>query len=446
MQYTRITGSTATLLPSPKGEDTQEQPSLHTSKKHSSRWDILWLFLLTRAMLVLITYFGYILLTQSKYSSAPVDISTLIASWNHWDATRYLNIALVGYHKLPDDLAFFPLFPLLISLLGHPFGNGSYFFVGMLLSNLALLGTLFFLYTLAEELGGKQTARRTLLYLCIFPTAFFFFTAYNESLFLFFTLGGFLALRRQRWWLAGLAGGLSALTRSTGIFFVIPFLYELWVYRQQIKTNSWGDSDEVGGNRDEVGGDRDEVGGKPQPYKQSSTSYLLLRAIAPITLVPLGTLLYCLYNWQVTGNPIAFASVQARWSRYLSLPWAGIWQNIWQIFWHQPFGSFYQVHSLIDLTMTLGFVALMILGWRKSRMSYNLWLAIVFVYILVTPSVGQADALTSNQRFVLEMFPAFITLALLGQRYPRLHEAILWIFPAMLGILSLLFVLGKWMV
>jgi Gpi18-like mannosyltransferase len=398
--------------PSSKGEDTQKQYPSRAGKKHASHWDVLQLFLLTRAMLVLVTYFGYILLTQHKYSSAPVDIWTLIASWNHWDATRYLNIALVGYHKLPDDLAFFPLFPLLISLLGHPFGNGSYFFIGMLLSNLALLGALFFLYTLAEDLGGEQTARRTLLYLCIFPTAFFFFTAYNEALFLFFTLGGFLALRRQRWWLAGLAGGLSALTRSTGLFFVIPFLYELWVYRQQIKTR-W---------------------------------LTLISSVTPIVLVPLGTLLYCLYNWQITGNPIAFASVQARWSRYLSLPWAGIWQNIWQIFWHQPFGSFFQVHALIDLIMTLGFITLMILGWRKSRMSYNLWLTVVFVYILVTPSTGQADALISNQRFVLEMFPAFITLALLGQRYPWLHEAIIWIFPAMLGIFSLLFVLGKWMV
>ena len=162
--------------------------------------------------------------------------------------------------------------------------------------------------------------------------------------------------------------------------------------------------------------------------------------------LPLGTLLYCLYNWQITGNPLAFASVQSRWSRYLSLPWIGIWQNIGQVFWNQPFGSFNQVHSLIDLTLTLGFMALTILGWRKSRMSYNIWLAFVFVYILVSPSVGQADALISNQRFVLEMFPAFITLALLGQRYPRLHEAILWVFPALLGVFSLLFVLGRWMV
>src|SRR5437763_9894741 len=263
MQHALITRSTDTLSPSSTGENIEEQHLLHTRKKRSSHWDILWLFLLTRALLVLVTYFGYILLTQGKYSSAPVGIPTLIASWNHWDATRYLNIALVGYHKLPEDLAFFPLFPLLISILGHPFGNGSYFFIGMLLSNCALLGTLFFLYTLAEELGGEQTARRTLLYLCIFPTAFFFFTAYNEALFLFFTLGGFLALRRQRWWLAGLAGGLSALTRSTGVFFVIPFLYELWIYRQQIKMR---------------------VCLAPSRPLWSSTGYLFLNA-APILLV-----------------------------------------------------------------------------------------------------------------------------------------------------------------
>jgi Gpi18-like mannosyltransferase len=393
-------------------EQRPVQESSGPKKKRSARWEILWLFLLTRIMLVLVTYFGYILLTQPKYSSAPVDIWTLISNWNHWDAIRYLNIALIGYHTLPVDLAFFPLFPLLISILGHPFGNGSYFIIGMLISNFALLGTLFFLYTLAEDLGGAQIGRRTLLYLCIFPTAFFFFTAYNESLFLFFTIGGFLALRRKHWWLAGLAGGLSALTRSTGIFFVLPFLYELWVQRQQIQTR-WT---------------------------------TLIGAITPIILVPLGTALYCLYNWQITGNPIAFASVQSHWSRYLSWPWVGIWQNIGQVFWNQPFGSFDQVHSLIDLVMTLGFIALTIIGWRKSRMSYNIWLAFVFVYILITPSTGQADSLISNQRFVLEMFPAFITLAFLGQRYPRLHEALIWIFPILLSTFSLLFVLGKWMV
>jgi hypothetical protein len=54
--------------------------------------------------------------------------------------------------------------------------------------------------------------------------------------------------------------------------------------------------------------------------------------------------------------------------------------------------------------------------------------------------------LISNQRFVLEIFPAFITLAMLGLRHPRLHQALLWIFPALLATLSLLFLMGKWMV
>lgn len=392
--------------------EDRSQEQNKPSKTRSARWEIVGLFLVTRVMLVLVTYFGYILLTQPKYSSAPVHISVLLGSWYHWDAIRYLNIAQMGYHTLPFDLAFFPLFPLLIIAFGFPFGPGSYLLIGMIISNLALLGTMFFLYTLASEMGDSQTGRRTLLYLCIFPTAFFFFAAYNESLFLFFTIGGFVALRRQHWWLAGLAGALSALTRSAGLILVAPFLYELWVQRQQIKTN-W---------------------------------FTLLKATVPILLIPLGTALYCLYNWQLTGNPITFASVQWRWARFLSWPWEGIKQNILDVFWQQPFGSFYQVHSLIDLVMTLGFLALTILGWRKLRTSYSIWLSLLFLYVLISPSIGQDDALISNQRFVLEMFPAFITLALLGQRYTRLHQTILWAFPVLLGIFSLLFVLGKWMV
>jgi Gpi18-like mannosyltransferase len=390
------------------------------ANKRTATWEIFWLFLLTRVLLILVTYFGYIFLTQPKYSSTPVDLSTFIASWGQWDAKHYVNIAIFGYktlieiqhQKIPEELAFFPLFPLLISILGRPFGNENYLIVGMLISNLALLGTLFFLYQLAEEFGGAQTGRRTILYLCIFPTAFFFFTAYNESLFLFFTTGGFVALRRQHWWLAGLAGSLSALTRSTGIFFAIPFLYELWLHRQAIITH----------------------------WKSA------LKAILALLLIPLGTALYSFHNWQITGNPLAFASVQLRWSRHLDWPWAGIWQNFYQIFWVQPFGSFNQVHCIIDLVITLAFIVLTIIGWRKLRPHYSLWLTTIFIYILISPSVAQDDALISNQRFVLEMFPAFMILAQLGIRYSRLHEVLLWVFPPLLGIFSLLFLLGKWMV
>src|SRR5260370_18121499 len=84
---------------------------------------------------------------------------------------------------------------------------------------------------MAGDTLGELVGRRLLLYLCIFPTAFFFFAAYNESLFLLFTASSFLAMRRQQWWLAGILGLFAALTRSAGIFLVIPYLYVICLSR-----------------------------------------------------------------------------------------------------------------------------------------------------------------------------------------------------------------------
>jgi Gpi18-like mannosyltransferase len=379
--------------------------------KRAPTRDIIWLFLATRLLLLLVTYFGYILLTASKYSGAPVNLTTFLSTWDHWDATRYLAIAQYGY-KTQFDFAFFPFFPLLTALLTPPLGSWSYLIVGMLISNGALLGTLFVLYQLAVDSGGEQVARRTLLYLCIFPTAFFFFAAYNESLFLLCVTGAFLALRKQRWWLVGVLGFFATLTRSAGILLVVPYLYELWQARESLFVRKRA----------------------------------LIFAAMPIVLIPLGMLLYSLYCWKMTGNPFIFASVQYHWARHLSWPWVGIWQALFEFFWNQPFGSFNEVHVLLDLTATLAFLTLIVVGRRHLRGSYTLWTGFLLLYIILTPSIDQHDSLISNQRFVLEMFPAFITLALLGIQRPRLHQAFMLLFPPLLATLSLLFVMNRWMV
>ena len=375
--------------------------------------DIILLFVATRLLLVMVTYFGYILLVVPKDSTIPVNIISLLTSWNRWDATNYVRIAQFGYQKV-YDLAFFPLFPALIWTIGHLLGNWSYLLVGTVISNLALLGALFVIYQLAVESLGEQVAHRTLLYLCIFPTAFFFFAAYNESLFLLLTASAFLAMRRQRWWLAGILGMLAALTRSAGLFLVIPYLWELWVSQGSI----------------------------------IATRQKILLRLIPIVLIPLGTALYCLYCWNVWGDPIASVTVQSHWARQLSWPWLGILVSLYELFWVQPFGSFNEVHIVLDLSATIGFIVLAVLGWRKLRLrfSYNLWLGMLIFYGLIGPALVRHDAVQSNQRLVLEMFPAFFVLAALGVKHPRLHETLMLIFPVLLATLSVLFVTNRWMV
>ncbi len=397
-----------------------EKPAGEAARKPAPVWDIVWLFVATRLLLVMVTYIGFILFPVPAhfYPNTPVHVTGLLTSWNHWDAANYTYIAKFGYTRV-ELTAFFPLFPLLIKVIAFLIGHHGYIAISMILSNLALLGTMFVLYHIAADALGDQVGRRVLLYLCLFPTAFFFFAAYNESLFLFLTVSSFLAMRRHRWWLAAILGFFAALTRSAGLFLVIPFLYEVWVSRERI-------------------------GASIRIILRKFPDFLL--KAFPIILIPLGTLLYCLYNWILFGNPFAFASVQIYWARHLSWPWVGIWQALVDIFWATPFGSFYEVHTLIDLTATIGFIILAILGWRKLHTSYNLWLAILLLFMLLSPATTQHDALQSNQRFVLEMFPAFITLAALGIKHYRLHQVLLLVFPTLQAVLAMLFVLNRWMV
>jgi len=308
---------------------------------------------------------------------------------------------------------------LLIKGIAFLFGNNGYIAIGMLLSNLALLGALFVLYQIASDILGEQVGRRTLLYLCIFPTAFFFFTAYNESLFLFLTASSFLAMRRQKWWLAGILGLFAALARSAGLLLVIPFLYELWNTRDNLTTTDQNVS-----------------------YKIPS----MMLKVFPIFLIPLGILLYCLYCWKLFQNPLAFAAVQSHWDRHTTWPWVGIWTTLRELLLIQPFGSFFEVHLLLDLAATISFIVLAILGWRKLRMSYNIWIILLLFFMLISPAIAQHDVLVSNQRLILEMFPAFITLAASGIKYPRLHQGLLIAFPFFQATLAVLFVLNRWMV
>ncbi len=381
--------------------------------KRAPTRDILWLFFLTRIALIIITYVGYILVYAKKYSSTPVNVNALLSVWNHWDAANFVRIAQYGY-QTRFDVAFFPLFPLLIRILAFPisFWGGSYLLMGTLISNAALLGTMFLLYQLAVELIGEDGARRSLLYLVIFPTAFYFFSPYNESLFLLFSLGSFLAMRRQHWWLAGLLGLLASATRSAGIFLVIPYLIEVWVTRESIAA-----------------------------LRQN-----IIRRVLPVILIPIGTAAYALYCWHISGDPIAFAAVQSHWGRHTTWPWVGIWNAFVDLFRYDGFGSFNEVHILLDLSATIGFIILTFMGWRKLRLSYNVWLVILIVFMLLSPGTDKTDVLLSNQRFVLEMFPAFITLGMLGIKHPRLHQTMMLIFPLLLATLSIIFLMNKWMV
>jgi Gpi18-like mannosyltransferase len=340
----------------------------------------------------------------------------LLSAWNNWDALRFIQIAQYSYTNA-NYSAFFPLFPMLIKAIAWLCGNQGYAAIGMLLSNAALLVSLFILYQLASDLLGERVGRRTLLYLCIFPTAFFFFAAYNEAFFLLLTSATFLALRRRNYWLAGLIGLLAALTRSAGILLVIPFLAETW---------------------------------QQEYIKPSLQDGVHLRKIfiktLPVVFIPLGMSLYCLYCLHKFGSLLEFAEVQINWGRSTTWPWTGLFSAFYQLFIGQKFGSFYEAHILLDLAATLAAIYFAALSWRKLPLSFAIWISLLVFLTLCSAASHAPDPLVSNQRFILEMFPAFFLLAELSSKRSRLHNACLIAFPFFQALLAALFVLNRWMV
>ncbi|MGV9314237.1 hypothetical protein ACWDR0_18950 [Streptomyces sp. NPDC003691] len=140
-----------------------------------------------------------------------------------WDAALYTDIATEGYppglsygddgEPTGNNLAFFPLYPLLIravaGLTGHDAGG-----VAIVLAHLALLGALFAVHALLTRLHGPRAALAGIVLLAgAQPMAVTFLMGYSESLFLALAAAALLAAHREAWLTAGVFGLLAGLTR-----------------------------------------------------------------------------------------------------------------------------------------------------------------------------------------------------------------------------------------
>jgi Gpi18-like mannosyltransferase len=224
----------------------------------------------------------------------------LLHSWYRWDTGQYISIATSGYQQ-HWKFAFFP--------------------------------------------PGR--AYRTALYLSVFPTAFFFATAYNESLFLILILLSFYYLRHANWWLAGLCGLFATLTRSGGLILLLPFCYE-YAYQHRFKLKS-----------------------------------MRFDCIAG-ALIPAGLGFYSLYCYVQVQDALAFSHAEAHRNRELQAPWQSF-RDAFRIIQHQNMLTFFSIHNVLDLSARLFIRILLVLcfvgPWKFSRehLAYGLYAAGIFM-------------------------------------------------------------------
>ncbi len=159
--------------------------------------------------------------------------ASLLGIWQRWDAIHYIRIVQGGYSS-PELTAFFPAFPLLGYLLHNLIGLDATLSL-IIIDNLSLILALSIFYQLICLDFPIPIAKRSVVLLMVFPTAFFLLAPYAESLALALVLMTFWYARRSRWILATLAGIGAGLTHPS----TFPLTFGLaWIAWQELRNRT----------------------------------------------------------------------------------------------------------------------------------------------------------------------------------------------------------------
>ncbi|MBI3747898.1 MAG: hypothetical protein HY262_03480 [Chloroflexi bacterium] len=320
----------------------------------------------------------------------------LLGVWQRWDACWYLRIATYGYEPGEPATAFFPLYPLSVRALGPLFG-GNLVITALAVSAVGFVVAMTILHAMVTADLDRDTADRSILYLAIFPTAFFFFAPFTESVFLAAALASIYCMRTQRYAGAVVAALLAGLTRPQGVLLAIPLAWEAFLV--------------VRAHRLAPG------------FRQATTT-----AVGAVVAAPLGFFLFVLAGSAVTGVSPLDAEKQ-HWGYANGMPW-DVLGNAWRWMTDPANSAFANIQALtgFHLLLIFTFVVLFLVGLRRLPATYSLYVA---PQLLLIMTGSPATPLESASRFMLAMFPIFAIMGLLGRRR-WVHTS--WLVASVLGL------------
>ena len=374
---------------------------------------VIWLA--QHVSLILIIYIGKTtILAQLAPSpnTGTISWASLFQHWDGWDGSLYAIIAQRGYHGLATAA-----FPPLLPAIERAFWVGASVrpaLAGLIVANIAELGAFGLFHRLVERESDLATARRALIYLAIFPTAFYLALPYTESLFLLLSIGVFLAVRGRRWMVAGALVALATLTRQTGILLCIPLLVEYWRDRRDRRA--------------------EPAGAMPRD---------LGRFALALSLPVLTTLAWYVYLYHQFGTFAATSRAEQQdWGRGLAIPVIGFARAGNALLQRGTDPNVFQMHILLDGAFTLLFVGLVVAMWRRLPARYSLYCAALLLVVVSLPAHNWL-ALSSNMRYMLGAFPIFMLLGRWGQR-ERIDRVIWFCSLPLLALFTLIFFLAGW--
>lgn len=294
-----------------------------------------------------------------------------------WDSGWYISIAKNGYFFdsiKNSSVAFFPLFPLLMKAV--------FFLTGLqeawsgALINIIL--TPFLLVTLFKLLRidfSESVSFRTVIYLLLFPTAFFFIGVFSDTLFLLLAVLSIYEARNRHWLSSGLLAFLGTLTRPMGVtlLFILAIEYlsvKRYDLMNSIKSLDW------------------------------------LPILLPIPA--LGS--HLIFMWIKFGMPFAPFIAEKTWGRKLSNPIHTVLGYLYRII-SEPIFTNENFHFLLNFSVLIIFTVLISFLYKKVRVSYIIFSLFIFLPPILT------GTLSGINRYVLAIFPAFIILGLREEKW-----------------------------
>lgn len=366
-------------------EDGPAPPPVLEASEPAPPWQVrfretaasVWRDPLLRAVLALavahriaLQVLGLISLTRSG-ADAPLRLA--LELWSRWDAPHYLRVAEVGYRTGGEDalfIVFFPFYPLAVRMVAVVLGN--FILSGLVVSFVAAVAASVLLHRLVRLDTSDEEARRAVVLLVAFPTAYFLAAPYTESVFLVGVIGAVYAARTNRWPWAAVAATLATGTRVAGLALLPALALEA------VRAPNWRERLER-----------------------------LLWTGAGAT----GVGVYLLINRIVHGDPFHFLEVQrGHWFQHPVAPWTTLTHAVRSI--RAP-GSLSVDDRIIyggRLAAAAFVVVVLLAGARRLRAADQVyaWLGLVLVM--------SASWLLSLPRYVLGIYPIFVVLAWLTRR------------------------------
>lgn len=305
---------------------------------------------------------------------------------SRFDARWYLQIASEGYRydaaapaSVQQNVVFFPAYPMAIRAIARPLGASpaSFFVAGTVLSLVAFVAALGYVFLLAREWLSESQASLSVWLIAAYPFAFFYGAIYTESFFLLETAGAFYHMRRRQFAVAALWGLLAGLTRPNGCLLAVPLV---------------------------LGSLFDWIRLRATPPRAPITALVRpwAAAAAPIG----GMLIYSVAIWRLTGNPFAWVAGQAAWGHaYQGL--TGVVADRFHIIMNVGVSGY--VASLPhDFLNGLAVLFVLATVWpvaKRLGFPYAAWMILNVAPLITTVN------LISAGRYTCVLFPAFIWLA-----------------------------------